>query len=84
MKSKSSKAPKKLSDRAAEGESIRNRLCFLELQLAELKGKRSYVTVNFYRTKIMPICRGGGYEHFYRIRFLIGVTNLKKLKLEAR
>ena len=65
MKSKSSKAPEKLSDWVAEGESVRNRLCFLELQLAELKGKRSYVTVNFYRTKITPTRKGGRYKHFY-------------------
>ncbi|QHN86068.1 uncharacterized protein DS421_16g542780 [Arachis hypogaea] len=37
MKSKSTKAPKKLSDRAAEEESVRNHLCLLEFQLAELK-----------------------------------------------
>ncbi|QHO16745.1 uncharacterized protein DS421_10g306170 [Arachis hypogaea] len=80
MKSKSTKAPEKLSDRAAEEESFRNHLCLLKLQLAELKEKRSYVTVNFHRSKVTPIRRRGGYEHFYRIRFFIGVTDLKKSK----
>ncbi|QHO02565.1 uncharacterized protein DS421_13g424870 [Arachis hypogaea] len=83
MKSKLSKAPEKLFHRAAEGESVRNRMCFLKLQLTELKGKRSYVIVNFHRSKVTPIRRGGGYEHFYRIKFFIGVMDLMKLKLEA-
>ncbi|QHO53924.1 uncharacterized protein DS421_2g52270 [Arachis hypogaea] len=80
MKSKSTKISKKLFDRAVEEESVRNHLCLLELQLAELKKKKSYVTVDFYRTRIIPTYKGERYEHFYRIRFFIGVTNLKKLK----
>ncbi|QHO00195.1 uncharacterized protein DS421_13g404410 [Arachis hypogaea] len=58
-------------------------MCFLELQVAELKGKRSYVTVNFYRTKVMPMCREGEYEQFYRIKFFIGITDRKKSNAES-
>ncbi|QHO15153.1 uncharacterized protein DS421_10g292460 [Arachis hypogaea] len=82
MKSKSTKSSKKLSDRAAKEKSVRNRVCLLELQLVELKGKRSYVTVNFYRIKVTPTCKGGRYEHFYWIRFFIRVTDRKKSKPE--
>ncbi|QHO00835.1 uncharacterized protein DS421_13g409790 [Arachis hypogaea] len=77
-------APEKLSDRTAEEENVRNRLYLLKLQLAELKGKGSYVTISFHRTKITSTCRGGRYEHFYRIRFLTGITNYKKSSSEAQ
>ncbi|QHO00163.1 uncharacterized protein DS421_13g404140 [Arachis hypogaea] len=69
MKSKSTKILEELFDRAAEKENVRNHLCFLELQLVEVKRKESYVTINFYQTKITLTCRRGGYEHFYRIKF---------------
>ncbi|QHO02189.1 uncharacterized protein DS421_13g421710 [Arachis hypogaea] len=59
MKLKSMKVLEKLFDRAAGEESVKNHLCFLKIQLAELKGKRSYVTVSLHRTKIMPTCREG-------------------------
>ncbi|QHO39635.1 uncharacterized protein DS421_4g130890 [Arachis hypogaea] len=83
MKSKSTKVSEKLSDRATEEKNVKNRLCLLELQLAELKRKGSYITVSFHRTKITSTRRGERYKHFYRIRFFIGVTNLKKLKLKT-
>ncbi|QHO38473.1 uncharacterized protein DS421_4g120680 [Arachis hypogaea] len=69
MKSKSTKILEELFDRAAEEENVRNCMCLLELQLAELKKKWSYITINIYRTKIMLTYRGERYEHFYQIRF---------------
>lgn len=84
MNSKLTKILKKLFDRAAEEENVKNRLCLIELQLAKIERKWNYVTVNFYQIKVMPTCKGRGYKHFYWIRFFIGVMDQNKSKKKIK